>query len=249
MAHSFFSLRFHPQDITPEDYKNASYYIDAIKAVATGSSESVIVIDYYEEKFLYISPDYLSRDRNDAEIIIDVGEDHYILNIPEEDRNLLKEIHSIYSDFINQYPIHERPRYIMSYDFHIVKNGLTVLVHCRHISLAMDKHGQVWIGVCLLSPSTKDGAGNMQMHKLDEAIWWSYNTKEKRWIEKLEIRLTEKEREVLMLSVRGFTVEEIATQIYRSKESVKSRCKKIFSKLGVSTMREAIIVAINKRLI
>ncbi len=52
-----------------------------------------------------------------------------------------------------------------------------------------------------------------------------------------------------MLSARGLTVDEIANRVHRAKDSIKSRRRAIFEKLGVSSISEAIAFAVNYKLI
>lgn len=68
-------------------------------------------------------------------------------------------------------------------------------------------------------------------------------------VEKEGIKLTDREKEVLMLSARGLTVDEIADRVHRAKDSIKSRRRAIFEKLGVSSISEAIAFAVNYKLI
>ncbi|MDE7081088.1 MAG: LuxR C-terminal-related transcriptional regulator [Muribaculaceae bacterium] len=52
-----------------------------------------------------------------------------------------------------------------------------------------------------------------------------------------------------MLSARGLTVDDIALRVHRAKDTIKSRRKAIFEKLGVSSISEAIAFAANYKLI
>ena len=87
------------------------------------------------------------------------------------------------------------------------------------------------------------------MRKSGQSNYWGYEPENDRWIEKEGIKLTAGEKEVLILSERGLTVEEIAIRVHRSKDSIKSRRRAIFEKLGVSSISEAIAFAVNYKLI
>ena len=52
--------------------------------------------------------------------------------------------------------------------------------------------------------------------------------------------LSETEQNLLMMSAQGYTTEEIADRLFRSVDTMKYHRKKLFRKLGVETISEAI---------
>lgn len=61
--------------------------------------------------------------------------------------------------------------------------------------------------------------------------------------------LTERERETLQLLVKGYSYKMIADVSHLSIDAVRSRIKKIYDKLHVHTMSEAVVKAIRERLV
>ena len=61
--------------------------------------------------------------------------------------------------------------------------------------------------------------------------------------------LTERQRQMLALAVRGFTNQDIADQMNVSLITVKKQFSDIFARLGVSNRAEAIATALNKHLL
>lgn len=70
-----------------------------------------------------------------------------------------------------------------------------------------------------------------------------------RWITTEGVKLSIGEKEVLLLSAQGKTVDEIAKIVSRSKDSIKSRRRAIFEKLDVKSISEALAFARNYKLI
>jgi DNA-binding NarL/FixJ family response regulator len=58
--------------------------------------------------------------------------------------------------------------------------------------------------------------------------------------------LTKKEMDVLRLAARGITNKEIADELNLKVQTVRSRLKKVFKKLNVSSRTEAVMYAMKK---
>ena len=61
--------------------------------------------------------------------------------------------------------------------------------------------------------------------------------------------LTESEKSVLTLSIQGYTMSEIADKICLSLDTIKKYRKRIFEKLDVHNISEAIVAATNNKLL
>lgn len=249
MTKRFFTSSNKPEGITPEDYARAHGYVEAIKAIVKIAYESIYIIDYVAQNFLYVSPNPLFLCGLSPEKVMELGYGFYITHVPENELQMLLKINAVGFQFFNRQPKEERHLFSISYDFHIINNGESVLINHKLTPLAMDKNGHMWLGLCYVSISNNDCAGNIQVRKSGQSSYWCYEPEIDRWIEKEGIKLTDREKEVLMLSARGLTVEEIAVRVHRSKDSIKSRRRAIFEKLGVSSISEAIAFAVNYKLI
>lgn len=249
MTERFFNSSNQVEGITPQDYARAQYYVQAADAIAKVAYESVYIIDYYAKNFLYVSPNPLFLCGFSADEVKALGYNFYTTRVPEEELDMLLKINSIGFRFFNNQPIDERPLYSISYDFHIKNNGENVLINHKLTPLAMGPNGHMWLAVCYVSISNNSKPGNIEIRKLGQSEYWRYDLDIDRWLSMPAINLTDVEKEVLLLSARGLTIDEIADKVHRSKNSIKSRRKNIFSKLGVKSISEAIAFATNYKLI
>lgn len=249
MSYRFFNSNNKVSGITPEDYTRAKYYIRTAEALSQIAYESIYIIDYCAQNFLYVSPNPLFLCGFSPEEVMALGYNFYTTRVPDDEVDLLLKINAIGFRFFNNHPIEERPLFSISYDFHIINNGEDVLVNHKLTPLAMDPYGHMWLAICFVSLSNHDKAGNIEVRKQGQSEYWRFDLDLDRWINVPGVKLTDGEKEVLRLSARGLTVEEIAERAHRAKDSIKSRRRSIFDKLGVKSISEAIAFATNYKLI
>ena len=80
-------------------------------------------------------------------------------------------------------------------------------------------------------------------------VHWAYSFEGKRWKELPNIVLTDRETDILQLSVKGFSNTEIGEALFVDANTVKFHKKKLFQKLHAKNITEAIGIASNLRLI
>ena len=126
-------------------------------------------------------------------------------------------------------------------DFFILENSVDII--------SEDDHRQTDRAVCVVSISPHQNAGNIEAHIDGNADYWTYSTENKIWTHTEAETLTEREKEILLLTVRGHTEQEIADSLFISKETVKFHKQKTFGKLGVSHISAAIAVASHNKML
>lgn len=85
--------------------------------------------------------------------------------------------------------------------------------------------------------------------KPEANIFYQYSLHNHKWKEQKEIILTDNEREVLSLSIQGYTMNDIADNICKSVDTVKACKRSIFQKMNVMNIVEALTYAQNHQLI
>ncbi|MDE7081087.1 MAG: hypothetical protein K2O78_05505 [Muribaculaceae bacterium] len=128
-----------PEGITPEDYARARNYVEAIKAIGQIAYESIYIIDYFKGNFLYVSPNPLLLCGLTPDEVMELGYGFYTTHVPKDELKLLLKINAVGFQFFSKQPKEERHLFSISYDFHIVNKGESVLVSHKLTPLAMDK--------------------------------------------------------------------------------------------------------------
>lgn len=245
----FFTLQNSVGNITEADYARVDTIIEAAKAFERSTYQCVYIIDYFKQGFLYVSNNIARLCGGDAVKIKDFGYKFYIDYVPDDDLRMLLEINNSGFKLFNTLPIGERKNYTISYDFHIKRGGKQRLVNHKLTPLILTNDGRIWLAICTISLAATNTPGNVIMKKPGEGMFYEYSLYDHKWTKKAEIVLSDTEREVLSLSTQGYTMNDIADNIYKSVDTVKACKRAIFQKMGVKNIAEAITYAQNHQLI
>lgn len=231
------------------DYSRADEYIRSAEAFSRSSYQSVYIIDYFRQNFLYVSPNPMFLCGLSPERVKELGYRFYFDFVPEEEQFLLLTLNRAGFSFYNGIPVEERKDWYISYDFHIVNGGRKILVNHKMTPLVLTSDGRIWLSLCAVSAATHTDAGHIEMHRAGSSDFFEYSTDSHRWIKKHMPSLTEGEKSVLTFSMQGYTMSEIADRICLSPDTVKKYRQRIFEKLEVRNISEAIAVAANNKLL
>lgn len=246
----FFSSNNTVQNISEKDKTKTTDYLAPIKAFARTTYNSIYIIDYEKKGFEYVSDNPLFLCGNTAEEVKEMGYAFYFKYVTETDLDLLLKINTVGFDFYEKLPIEERLSYSISYDFNIRnQENKIILINQKITPLFLNEDGKIWKAMCLISLSNEQESGNIKIYKQGESKMHTYNLKGNYWKTEEKITLTTREKEILQYSVRGFKINEIAETIFISPDTVKFHRKKLFEKLEVSNITEAISFVTNNKLI
>ncbi|WP_299834658.1 LuxR C-terminal-related transcriptional regulator [uncultured Tenacibaculum sp.] len=249
-VNDFFYSKNTVNEISDDDQKKTFDYLEPVKAFARTTYKSIYIIDYEQKGFEYVSDNPLFLCGHTAEEVEKMGYAFYFKYVTEPDLDLLLKINTIGFDFYEKIPVEERKNYTISYDFHLKNNeGKVILINQKLTPLFLTNDGKIWKALCIISLSAEQNSGNIKVYKKGDNKIFKYDLEGDFWKTTEKIKLTSRESEILRYSVRGFTINEIAEAIFVSPDTVKFHRRKLFDKLEVVNISEAIAYATNNRLI
>ncbi|MFZ4931654.1 response regulator transcription factor [Chryseobacterium sp. Mn2064] len=247
---SFFNHRNTISHVSEEEKEQQFSYLESIKAFARATYTSIYVIDYMKQGFEYVSDNPLFLCGNTPEQILEMGYAFYFKYVPKNDLELLLKINSVGFDFYDKISLEDRLDYTISYDFHITnKENKKILVNQKLTPLFLNKDGKIWKAVCIISISSERDSGNIKIYRNGENKVYHYRLDRDIWETEKKAVLSKREIEILQLCARGFTINDIAEAIFISPDTVKFHRRKLFERLEVSSITEAIAYATNNKLI
>lgn len=247
---SFFDSRNTIHGLTDKEIAKKLEYLEPIKAFARATYTSIYVIDYLKQGFEFVSENPLFLCGNTPDEVLEMGYAFYFKHVPEADLELLLKINSAGFDFYEKLPVDERTQYTITYDFHLKnKEGKSILINQKLTPVFLTDTGKIWKAICIISLSSERKPGNIKIYKNGENKVYNYNLNHSFWEDSEKTSLSKREKEILQLSTRGFTINEIANEIFVSPDTVKFHRRKLFEKLEVTNISEAIVYATNNKLI
>lgn len=208
------------------------------------ASLGVYVFDYVKKAVVYVSPNIAQWCNIKPSDIVANGCDSYLKYINEKDLQMLLEINEAVFNFFKDIPDDECIDYVVSYDFRYGK-----LMVNQHYSPLVVKDGSVILASCVVSLSSSKTSGNIVLDSPRSKYTYDYSLRQKRWIRKDKIHLTDKEKDILRLSVQGFNSVQIADVFNTTETTVKTQKRNLYDKLHVHTIAEAIRLAVNSKLL
>lgn len=246
----FFSEKNTVHEISNVDDFNLEKFIKPIEAFARVTYKSVYVINYHTKGFDYVSDNPLLLCGKTPKEVQRMGYTFYFNHVPEDDLELLLKINTIGFDFFEQQPVDSRLDFSISYDFHLINaDDNTFLVNHKLTPILLNEQGKIVKALCLVSLSNEAASGNIKIMNERTNEVYIYNEENNFWKKEIKIELKPREIEILKLSARGYGLEEMGEKLFISPNTVKFHRKKIFEKLKVHSIADALAFATSNKLL
>lgn len=232
------------------DRSQVGEYLEAIKAFSRLTYQSLYVIDYQTRAFEYVSENPLFLCGKSSEEVKALGYGFYFQNVKPEDVELLIKINEAGFEFYENIPVDERKLYSISYDFYLINSKKNmVLVNHKLTPMFLTESGQIWKSLCIVSLSNNSTSGNIVVSREGSDELWRFDPVAGRWEKDEKIKLSQREYEILSLYASGLTINEIGEKLFISADTVKFHRKKLFEKIGVNNIAEALSYAKTNKLL
>ena len=244
----FFLPENYIESISEEDYRQAILVVDTVKSFNRMTYQSVYVVDYFKRNFLYVSENPLFLCGLDPAEVRERGYAFYFDHVPEDEVEILLEINRVGFELFNRTPVNERLKLSISYDFHIKYIHGQLLINHKLSPIRLAANGNIWLAACVVSFATNRNVGNIEAYMDGRDDFWTFSPGDRDWKKKKKTILQEREKDILLLAVQGYTMDQIADKMYITIDTVKFHRKNLFKRLGVSSISEALWTVAEKKL-
>ena len=221
------------QSIQSQAISDYSPYIKSAQATDRLGYGKIVLIDFCQYTFLYISPSIFStlqqkrfRDNGGRiDNILDERQLSYLSNILKSYFALQKNYTHIESS-------------VLHFDFSINTSLCKQMIHASLTPCLIDSNKHITLGICMLTYSTRKQIGNALV-KLS-GVDYHFELRNDKWVQTNNSHLTNMEKVIIGQSANGKSIANIAEYLSVSITTIKTHRTNIFKKLGVSNITEAI---------
>lgn len=230
------------------EYVQSRNYLDTLRAVSRLTYMSMYVIDYQRKAFEYVSDNPLFLCGHTPQEVTDLGYAFYFRHVSPEDLEMLIKVNETGFNFFDRTPLADRKNYSISYDFSLMHDKEKILVNHKLTPIFITAEGKIWKALCLVSLSAHANSGNITLSKAGSDSFWELDPATWQWYKTEKVKLTERELQMLRLHAQGLPISRIADALFVSVDTVKFHRRKLFEKLQVKNIAEALAYATNNKL-
>lgn len=234
---------FVPEDL---DYSLLEKHVDLLNTISIVDTSAISIFDLYKKEHTYISSRFANLLGYDVEEAKKEGNHFFDSRIhPDDFIGLLKTGIQMVKFFLQldatNTPI-KSLKFINEYRIRNAKGVYTRVLE-QFKTLETDKHGNVWLAICVLDISpNQDSQTPIKTLIINSDTGESFQVPP---YEEPQI-LSEREKEILLLIQKGYASKTIADTLFISVHTVNTHRQKILSKLNVSNSHEAIQYALSQ---
>lgn len=241
---------FSKDDTCLEKRKAGDKYYSVLQALGRTSLGAIYIVDVRTKKMEFISEKPFLFSGLPSSEVEKLGYKFFKKYTRKEDLDILKKVNSSGFKFYECLTEDEKKSHTITYDFHIKNSGnMDVLINHKITPIEIDENGEIAKIVCVVSYALNKTAGNIRIASNDSESFWRYNLQTGKWTEEFKIKIKMREIEIVRLYLQGLTIEEIAHQLCVSPNTIKFHRSKLFEKIGVNNITEAISYMVSNNLI
>lgn len=234
---------------TPRTNLNLNSILSAISAAERTTNQSMLIIDFDEHKILYRSNNMIYLDEAIPTDFKRNCPNPYWSLVSDSTLEKLVSIKDGYSDLsYNQMSTQEYASHICILEYPISIRNHDFIINQTFTPLYLRPDGITGIGLFTFRPSAKREMGCMIIG--NNGNRWTFDFKEKHFNKfNLGAHLSITEKAILQRARRGMSNTEIAADLFITESTVKTHKLRIFKKLNVSTISEALVIVGNYHLL
>lgn len=223
------------------NYLSIHPIVSFLDAFGHMGNQSFYVMDLYKREFLYVSPNTSFLGGYPACQIKEWGFDYFEKVISPDELSMISELNKKGIELFHTLPLEHRAYFLISYHLTIKgKNGEMALYSHRFMPFYLNSEGNIWLAICWVTPSVNQCQANISVQLPQKPARYIYSFKSKKFKPHETARLSERENQVLKLTIAGNTSESIALKLFVDINTVKFHKKNICRKLDVKNMTQAI---------
>ena len=235
------------EPISEEEYALFKAIFESLDAIERITNTSMFVIDFVKNKLIYRTKELIFTDEATQDDIKRECPNPYWALIHEEDLQLLLETKAAYLEFVKKLNPTQKLSYTYVIDYKISLHKRDHMITQKFTPLKLQPNGELWLGLFCITSSTNHNSKHIAI--FGDNFRYTYNFEHNKFLPFDEnMKLNQMEKAILLRAAKGFTTKQIAHDLCRSANTIKTHKARIFNKLHVSSINEAMTFIYNYRL-
>lgn len=227
------------EKINEEEYEQLDIIFESLDATARLTNASMFVIDFAQHKMVYRTEDLLFVDEaTKRDFQRDCVIPYWSL-IHEDDLDIMLDTRKAYFDLVQTFNSKQKQNNIYIIDYRIKLRRRDYVISQKFTPLKFRPDGRLWLGLFSIRTSPNKSCDHIAV--FGDGFRYVYDFEKKQFLpfaEKMQLTLMEKA--ILLRTTKGLTTEQIADDLCRSVNTIKTHKHRLFEKLHVTSMNEAI---------
>lgn len=210
-----------------------------LECISRLSDISLVAADLSEQKLIYRSKNLIFVDRAFQSDIQRKSYNPFWSLMEQKDYNLMTEIEKAYKDLVCRLKDEEKRQHTFVTSYHIWFRKRKQVITQKFTPLKLHPDGTLWLGLFQMTISPNNTCGKTAVIGVD--FKYSYDLSKRTFLPYNEFAgLTLLEKAILLKTAEGISSKQIADDLCKSINTIKTHKERLFAKLGVSSMNEAL---------
>lgn len=216
-----------------------SAYVEFAEYLSRIHYKELVLYDLCKRQFFFVSDSYFVTKGYFEKYLGYPIETFRGVMLPEE-AAVIRKANLLLHEMTRSMPKELVEKMVVSCCFNINFDGKIRSVSHSYYGLQYDSDGCQKYIVAMVSPTIREDGFSMFCSNKDENVSYRYDVNKEQWIREAVVTLSEKEKLMIHLSMKGYSVEKIALGMCKSVDAVRFYRKQLFAKLRVKNISAAI---------
>lgn len=236
------------ESVGNNETKNYDFLLSVVDSVLHINNQSGFVIDFDAHKIIYRTEKLVYVDESTSKDIQRECSNPYWSLVSDETLQALLSIRSNYIEVGKGLSMEEFRNHICMVDYPIILHGHELFLMQKFTPLVVRNDGIVSVGLFTICYSNRKEIDSLIITTGEKR--YRYDFVNEKYIEyRFDLVLSSIEKAILHRAKQGMSIKDIAKSLFVSENTVKTHRMRIFKKLHVDSITQALAVVDNYQLI
>ncbi len=223
------------------------YMFQIIDVTSRLTNTSMLLYDFEKRSVIHKSEKLLYMDEATISDIQRDSSNPYWSLVTPTDLNVLLGVEKAYFNIIKSFSPEQQMKHTLVINFNILLKKKEQIVTQKLSPLKVQQDGTPSLGLISVTQTANETCERAAI--FGNGFRYAYDFQSREFVlipQRLQLTLIEKA--ILSFASKGLSTEQIAKELYRSPNTIKTHRKRLFEKLKVSTIAEAVMLVDNYNL-